>query len=151
MLDISANMNIYSANQLLQQHLANKASDTRVRSLNDIKSIATNAVTEVSGEDNASDFASILNTEMSNLDTNAQMAELVSVLDKSVLGSMDETNLAALSQDLLGTSGGRNVLASLVEGQFTGMIFDSGNASDEDENSVINTMSQLSDSLSSQS
>lgn len=151
MLDISANMNIYSANQLLQQHLANKASDTRVRSLNDIKSIATNAVTEVSGEDNASDFASILNTEMSNLDTNAQMAELVSVLDKSVLGSMDETNLAALSQDLLGTSGGRNVLASLVEGQFTGMIFDSGNTSDEDENSVKNTMSQLSDSLSSQS
>lgn len=70
----------------------------------------------------------------------AEFKELVEALDGSVLGSMtanaSEADLITLSNDLLGTGGGRDVLAKLMEGHFNSIVM-SDSDDDDNENDIF--------------
>ncbi len=128
---------------------------------------------EKKGVGNDSKFSDALGEEISKITESGKTSELSSqelakvsefralagALDHSVLGNMVEgasdKELAQLSEELLGSSKGRDTLSKLVEGHFTNMVLD---ASDDDNdhgfsdaadslNDTVNRSQELIDRL----
>lgn len=95
-----------------------------------------------------SEFASALNEEVSKI---TEFKELAEALDGSVLESMtanaSDSDLATLSEDLLGTGGGREVLAKLMEGHFDSIAMSDSDSDDSDDSDSISD--SLTDTYSS--
>lgn len=99
-------------------------------------------------------FSASLNEEVSKL-TDEERAkaiefrELAGALDHSVLGNMVEgasdKDLALMSEEMLGSSKGREVLSKLMEGHFNSMVLGNTDKDDDDEeiDSSLNTDSYL--------
>ncbi|MBQ8138433.1 MAG: hypothetical protein IJ195_03145 [Lachnospiraceae bacterium] len=96
----------------------------------------------------ASGFSSSLNEEVSKLTdeerTRAiEFRELAGALDHSVLGNMVEgatdKDLALMSEEMLGSSKGREVLSKLMEGHFNSMVL-GNNDKDEDEEEIDSSL-----------
>ena len=103
---------------------------------------------EKNGTTNAK-FSAALGEEIAKISENGKTSDLSSqelskvsefralagALDHSVLGNMVEgasdKELAQLSEELLGSSKGRETLSKLVEGHFTNMVLDSSDDDDE--------------------
>ncbi len=74
------------------------------------------------------DFASALSSEISKY---TEMSTLASVLDKSVLNSVAGTKgLMALSEELLQTGSGREVIANLAKGQLDAIVLTDNTSTD---------------------
>lgn len=78
--------------------------------------------------------------------------KLASVLDGSVLGTMTanatDSDLAALSEDLLGTGGGREVLAKLMEGHFNSIVMSDSNDDDNEKDVLDNAVDSYNETVS---
>jgi len=140
------------------QSLIYSAAGTTVNTTSSVSSTGTSnstAQTEGASGQNTTAFSAALNEEVSKLcdtykdtvvsDTEeaskvTDFKKLASALDGSILGTMtanaSDSDLAALSEDLLGTGGGREVLAKLMEGHFNSIVM--SDSDDEDsENDVL--------------
>lgn len=121
-------------------------------SVNNLKTTAiSNAAKAVTtGETaNVSDFKDLLSKELSSLSDASklsQFSELANALDKSVLGNLASyTDLTSLSEDLLGTSGGREVLSKLCEGQLNSIVLT--DKSDNDSTGITNNLNSYTNSI----
>ena len=100
-------------------------------------------------------FSSSLNEEISKLNDDervkaAEFRELAGALDHSVLGNMVEgatdKDLALMSEEMLGTSKGREVLSKLMEGHFNSIVL-SGKEDNEDTNSFARESDTFTDAV----
>lgn len=112
--------------------------------LNSDSNVSTTQSTSTSeGISETTDFASALDEEVSKI---TEFKELANALDGSVLESMtanaSDSDLATLSDDLLGTGGGREVLAKLMDGHFKSIAM-----TDSDDDSDSDNSDSISDSL----
>ena len=103
---------------------------------------------------NATAFSAALSEEVGKLNDNvkqvdkaAEFRKLATALDGSVLGTMTsnatDKDLAALSDDLLGSKGGREVLSKLMEGHFNSIAM-----SDSDDDKADKLIDNSVDSFS---
>lgn len=88
----------------------------------------------------AESFASMLTNATNSY---SQMNSLAAVLDKSVLGSVATTgtDLQALSEELLSTGSGREVIAQLAEGHLDAIAMSDGDEEDE-STSITNALQE---------
>ncbi|MCR4618841.1 MAG: hypothetical protein K5669_11740 [Lachnospiraceae bacterium] len=100
-----------------------------------------------------SGFSGSLEEEVSKLtDEESKRATefkaLASALDHSVLGDMvegaTEKDLALMSEEMLGTSKGREVLSKLMEGHFNNMVL---GGKDDHDNDNENSLTSIDNSL----
>ena len=100
-------------------------------------------------------FSSSLNEEISKLNDDervkaAEFRELAGALDHSVLSNMVEgatdKDLALMSEEMLGTSKGREVLSKLMEGHFNSIVL-SGKEDDEDADSFARESDTFTDAV----
>ena len=86
-----------------------------------------------------------------NAEKVADFRKLASTLDGSVLGTMTanatDADIAALSDDLLGTGKGREVLAKLMEGHFNNIVM-SDSDDDSDKDILDNTVDSYNERVS---
>ena len=110
--------------------------------LNPAGSVSAAAKTGGNVAENA-EFAKLLSENITKL---TQMSELSDALDKTVLGNYDATALSALSEELLNTSSGREVIAKLSEGQLNAIVLtDDDDEDDNDDSGISNTINSLTD------
>lgn len=113
--------------------------DTRFPSVNKLTS-ANKVTDEELKSMSSSEFATMLTKE---INAYSEMNSLSGVLNKSVLSSFtDSMDLSQLSEDLLGTKGGREVITKLCEGQLNSIIF-TDNSNNEDNNSMLSSVGSL--------
>ena len=135
--NIPNHLTMMSSQELLQAHLANRTSHIHVKSMDELRLEAQGLVKT----DETNDFSTVLTNEMDQLTKQADMAELASVLDESVLGTMSSESLSSLSNDILNASGGRAVLENLIDGHFQGMIFGGDDTSDKTADAMSQSVS----------
>lgn len=86
-----------------------------------------------------------------NAEKVADFRKLASTLDGSVLGTMTanatDADIAVLSDDLLGTGKGREVLAKLMEGHFNNIVM-SDSDDDSDKDILDNTVESYNERVS---
>jgi len=105
-----------------------------------LTSSAKTAVDSTSESASASSFSSLLTKELSELSEVSELQQLSSVLNGSVLGSItDADSLKALSDDLLGTGSGREIISKLAEGHLNSIVL-SDNNNDDDSNSITSSL-----------
>ncbi len=82
----------------------------------------------------------------------AEFKKLVSALDGSVLGNITanatDSDLIALSKDLLGTGGGREVLAKLMDGHFNSIVMNDSEDEDKDDDVLNNQIDSFNQTVS---
>lgn len=96
---------------------------------------------QVLDSETAESFASLLTKETNNY---SQMNSLAAVLNKSVLGSVASNtgDLAALSEELLSTGSGREVVAQLAEGHLNAIAMSDGDEDDDESSSIMNALNE---------
>lgn len=125
------------------------------------KSVAQtlNAAKEALEKSGNTGFSASLGEEISKLTADGlskeetakvtEFRELAGALDHSVLGNMVEgatdKELAALSEDLLGSGKGREVLSKLMEGHFENIVL--SDYEDDDKNSFSESSDTFSDTV----
>ncbi len=95
------------------------------------KTISATDTSQKSGNNvsKTSDFSTLLSEEIKNL---TEFNELASVIDGSVLGSISDVSaLKSLSEDLMSTGSGREVLSKLAEGHLNSIVLDDSTDSDD--------------------
>lgn len=116
-----------------------------VQSSSNASAISSKESKETTTEAIAS-FSKSLDEEVSKI---SQITELASVLDNTVLGNIvknsSEADLQTLSEDLLGSSGGREVLARLMDGQFNSIVLT--DSEDSDDNALDGAMDTFSETV----
>lgn len=113
-----------------------------LRMVNGINSVTdTSAVpgvkeTENAGENTVS-FQEILSEQVEELqellqtEEQSPLSELEDTLDKSILGD-NRLDLSSLSEEMLYSSGGSSVLASLMDGHFSSMVMETSEAAEDE-------------------
>lgn len=97
-----------------------------ISSVNGVSSAPSVKETEDAGQSTVS-FQEVLSEQMEELrellqtEETSPLAELEDTLDQSILGN-DSLDLAGLSEEMLYSSGGSSVLASLMDGHFSSMV-----------------------------
>ena len=96
-------------------------------------------------------YKSSATEDSKNAEKVADFRKLASTLDGSVLGTMTanatDADIAALSDDLLGTGKGREVLAKLMEGHFNNIVM-SDSDDDSDKDILDNTVDSYNERVS---
>lgn len=117
-------MQINDITSYLYSGEASKLLTKAVNSNDTLQSVGT-------GAPKASDFSVLLSDEIKNL---TEFSELASVIDGSVLGNInDVTALKSLSEDLMSSGSGREVLAKLAEGHMNSIVLDDSDNNDDSE------------------
>ena len=82
----------------------------------------------------------------------AEFKELADILDGSILGTMTknatDSDLQKLSEDLLGTGGGREVLSKLMEGHFNSIVLSDSDEEDHSEDIVNKSVDSYNETVS---
>lgn len=96
-------------------------------------------------------YKSSATEDSKNAEKVADFRKLASTLDGSMLGTMTanatDADIAALSDDLLGTGKGREVLAKLMEGHFNNIVM-SDSDDDSDKDILDNTVDSYNERVS---
>lgn len=150
----------------LQSMIYGAASTGATGNVNSTNTATQTVKAGTASEVNTNAFSAALSEEVSKLSDaykssatedskNAEMVadfrKLASTLDGSVLGTMTanatDADIAALSDDLLGTGKGREVLAKLMEGHFNNIVM-SDSDDDSDKDILDNTVDSYNERVS---
>lgn len=107
-----------------------------INSTQSVSSTPSVKETEDAGQSTVS-FQEILSEQVEELqellqtEEESPLAELEDTLDKSILGN-DSLDLNSLSEEMLYSSGGSSVLASLMDGHFSSMVMETSEAAEDE-------------------
>ena len=119
---------------------------------NQISSLLSTAATGDASETaktGSTEFSDMLDTELSNLSTLSEFSQLAEAMSGSVLGSITDTDsLQALSDDLMSTGSGREVLTKLAEGHLNSIVLTEDDDDDDESTTITNTLSSYEEAVS---
>lgn len=107
-----------------------------INSTQSVSSTPSVKETEDAGQSTVS-FQEILSEQVEELqellqtEEESPLAELEDTLDKSILGN-DSLDLSSLSEEMLYSSGGSSVLASLMDGHFSSMVMETSETAEDE-------------------
>lgn len=107
-----------------------------INSVTGVSSSSSVREAEDTGQNTVS-FQEVLSEQLEELqeliqsEETSPLAELEETLDKSILGN-DTLDLKGLSEEMLYSSGGSSVLASLMDGHFSSMVMESSEAAEDE-------------------
>lgn len=107
-----------------------------INSVTGVSSSSSVREAEDAGQNTVS-FQEVLSEQLEELqeliqsEETSPLAELEETLDKSILGN-DTLDLKGLSEEMLYSSGGSSVLASLMDGHFSSMVMESSEAAEDE-------------------
>ncbi len=107
-----------------------------INSVTGVSSSSSVRETEDAGQ-SAVSFQEVLSEQLEELqellqeEETSPLAELEETLDKSILGN-DTLDLKGLSEEMLYSSGGSSVLASLMDGHFSSMVMETSETAEDE-------------------
>ncbi len=107
-----------------------------INSVTGVSSSSSVRETEDAGQNTVS-FQEVLSEQLEELqeliqsEETSPLAELEETLDKSILGN-DTLDLKGLSEEMLYSSGGSSVLASLMDGHFSSMVMETSETAEDE-------------------
>ena len=110
-----------------------------IDSINSVTGVSSSSPvreTEDAGQSTIS-FQEVLSEQLEELqellreEETSPLAELENTLDHSILGD-DTLDLKGLSEEMLYSSGGSSVLASLMDGHFSSMVMETGETAEDE-------------------
>lgn len=136
--------NVNSTNTATQTVKAGTASEVNTNAFSAALSEEVSKLSEA--------YKSSATEDSKNAEKVADFRKLASTLDGSVLGTMTanatDADIAALSDDLLGTGKGREVLAKLMEGHFNNIVMSDSDDDDSDKDILDNTVESYNERVS---
>lgn len=125
--ELAANMYLENIEKLKQTAVENKSSSVSI------------------DKETTESFSEMFKKEISNY---TEMNELKNVLGGSVLGSLSGgMDISALSEDLLNTQGGREVISKLAEGHLNSIVLTDNSLDDNESSGIVNMMDEYNEAL----